>query len=134
MEKKNEIEVLIGGQVYKLTADESEEYIQKLASYLNKKIAAIYKNKKNPTINQQISSLYLAINITDDYLKAIEKYEKKELEIEAFSEEYLRIEEENQNLKNRNEMLEAEIKSLYKELHEAKKELNEFIETFENKN
>ena len=35
----NDIEVVIGGKVITLSGNESEEYIQKVASYINNKIS-----------------------------------------------------------------------------------------------
>ena len=39
MAGKSEIEVLIGGKVYYISGYESEEYLQKVASYINNKIS-----------------------------------------------------------------------------------------------
>ncbi len=39
MAAKTDAEVLIGGKVYTLCGYESEEYLQKVASYINNKLA-----------------------------------------------------------------------------------------------
>ena len=39
MKKKNDVEVLIDGRKYTLCGFESQEYIQKIASYINRKLA-----------------------------------------------------------------------------------------------
>ena len=41
---KNFTEVLIGGKVFTLSGFESEEYLQKVAAYINNKINAIIKS------------------------------------------------------------------------------------------
>ena len=38
MEQKNKIEVIISGRVYTLMGEESQEYIQKVAWYIDKKM------------------------------------------------------------------------------------------------
>ena len=39
MSSKNNTEVIIGGKVFTLSGYESEEYLQKVASYINGKLA-----------------------------------------------------------------------------------------------
>ena len=39
MSSKNDTEVIIGGKVIRLSGYESEEYLQKVAAYINGKIA-----------------------------------------------------------------------------------------------
>ena len=45
MAAKTDAEVIIDGKVYTLSGYESEEYLQKIASYLNGKIAEFRKNE-----------------------------------------------------------------------------------------
>lgn len=95
MEKKNEVEVVIGGEVYRLMAVESEEYIQKLASYINKKIADIYKSKSSPTVSGYLRTLYISINIADEFFKQQEKFEEILLENTKLTESLKKLEEKN---------------------------------------
>lgn len=95
MEKKNEVEVVIGGEMYKLMAVESEEYIQKLASYINKKIAEIYKSKSSPTVTGYLRTLYISINIADEFFKEQEKYEVLGLEHTKLLEEMKKFKLDN---------------------------------------
>ena len=60
MKKKNDVEVLIDGRKYTLCGFESPEYIQKIASYINRKLA-------------ELRNTLLAINIADDYYKEKKK-------------------------------------------------------------
>lgn len=43
MSSKNRAEVLIGGKIYTLSGYESEEYLQKVATYINNKLAEFKK-------------------------------------------------------------------------------------------
>lgn len=45
MKKKNDVEVLIDGRKYTLCGFESPEYIQKIASYINRKLAEFHKQE-----------------------------------------------------------------------------------------
>ena len=46
MSSKNTAEVILGGKVIKLGGYESEEYLQRVASYINNKITEFNKEKK----------------------------------------------------------------------------------------
>lgn len=70
MSSKVETEVLICGKVYTLSGYESEEYLQKIASYINNKMAEFNKLdsfRRQPSDTRQV---LLQINLADDYFKA----------------------------------------------------------------
>ena len=76
MASKTDTEVLIGGKVFTLSGYESEEYLQKVASYINNKIAEYNKIegfKRQPIDTQNV---LLQLNIADDYFKS-----KKQIEL-----------------------------------------------------
>ena len=69
MAAKNTIKVLIDGKIVTLSGYESEEYLQRVASYLNNKITELSMlpgyNRQSPDTR----STLLALNIADDYLR-----------------------------------------------------------------
>lgn len=70
MPAKNTTKVLIGGKIITLSGYESEEYLQKVASYMNHKIAQL---SELPGYNRQpmeTKHTLLSLNIADDYFKA----------------------------------------------------------------
>ncbi len=69
MGQHTDAEVIIGGRVFKLSGDESEEYMQKVANYLNGKLAECRKlaSFKNQPVDVQ--NLLIQLNIADDYFK-----------------------------------------------------------------
>ena len=76
MKTKTDAEVIIEGKRYKLSGYESEEYLQKVASYINNKIAEYSKIegfKRQPIDTQNV---LLQLNIADDYFKS-----KKQIEL-----------------------------------------------------
>lgn len=70
MSAKTDTEVLIGGKVYTLSGYESEEYLQKVALYINNKLNEYNKidNFKRQSVDTQ--AVLLELNIADDYFKA----------------------------------------------------------------
>jgi len=83
MASKTDAEVIIGGKVLTLSGYESEEYLQKVASYINNKLNEFNKVegfKRQPLDTQNI---LMQLNIADDYFKAKKKIDLLEEELEA---------------------------------------------------
>ena len=74
MSEKSSAEVIIGGKVYTLSGYEGEEYLQKVAAYINNKI------NEFDSVDRQ--NVLLQLNIADDYFKAKAQVEKLEQDIE----------------------------------------------------
>lgn len=80
---KNDTKVVIGGKVYTLSGYESEEYIQKIASYLNGKLEEMQREEGYRHISQELRSLLLEINIADDCFKMKRQAEALREEMDA---------------------------------------------------
>ena len=86
MEKnKRKMEVIIDGKVYTLAGEESEEYMQRVASYVNNKIHEMKQTQNYKKLNKDLQGILLALNISDDLYKtkeilklAQEEYDKKD--------------------------------------------------------
>ena len=83
MAVKNTTQVLIGGKIVTLSGYESEEYLQKVANYMNNKLTEL---GQLPGYNRQaLETIHtlLSLNIADDYFKAKRQAEMYEEELEA---------------------------------------------------
>lgn len=80
---KNYTEVLIGGKVFTLSGFESEDYLQKVSTYLNHKIEECSANEGYRKQSAETRSVLLALNIADDYFKARKQGGMLESDIEA---------------------------------------------------
>ena len=111
-------EVIIGGKVLTMSGHESEEYMQKVASYINNKLNEYNKldNFKRQPIDTQ--HILLEINIADDYFKARNKVELLEQDLKA---------KENELYDLKQELIATQIKleNTSKSLKEAQDEINE---------
>ncbi|MCR5627011.1 MAG: cell division protein ZapA [Lachnospiraceae bacterium] len=76
MSEKHDTEVLIAGKVMTLRGNESEEYLQRIAAYINGKIAEYSKVDSYRRQPMDMQSILLELNIADDLFKA-----KRQLEI-----------------------------------------------------
>lgn len=79
---KNFTEVLIGGKVFNLGGFESEDYLQKVSTYLNHKIEEMSSNDGYRKQSADTRSVLLALNIADDYFKARKQGTSLENDIE----------------------------------------------------
>ena len=80
---KTDTKVIIDGKVYTLSGYESEEYIQKIASYLNGKIEELKKEEGYSHLSRDLQTLLLEINLSDDYFKAQKKLEALNEDLES---------------------------------------------------
>jgi cell division protein ZapA len=74
---KTDAEVIIDGKVYTISGLESEEYIQKVASYLNGKLAELRKSDSYMRLSPDYRNVLLQLNIADDYFRM--QQEKEEI-------------------------------------------------------
>lgn len=102
---KNKVEVIIGGQVYALQGNESQEQIQKVAHVLDKKMVEIQKNDPMKRLNQSQKHLMLALGIAEEYLK-------EKTELDSYSRELEKCNQENLALLERIEEMALEINKL----------------------
>ena len=107
MSSKNTTEVIIGGKVFTLGGYESEEYLQKIASYINNKLAEFGKDENFRKQSAEIRANLMYLNVADDYFKA-----KKQAEI--FEQDLQQKDQEMYDLKH-------ELISLKMQIEEAKK-------------
>ena len=129
---KNFTEVLIGGKVFNLGGFESEEYLQKVSTYLNHKIDELASNDGYRKQSSETRSVLLALNIADDYFKARKQGSSLETDIESKDKEMYdlkhdlisvqiklenaekamdRLKEENKELQRKIVKLETEMKN-----------------------
>ena len=70
MASKNATKVTIGGKTYTLSGNESEAYLQEVASYLNGKISQLQSDEDYRSVPFDMRNVLLQLNLADDYFKA----------------------------------------------------------------
>ena len=78
MSEKTSAEVLIGGKIYTLSGYESEEYLQRVANYINNKMNEFDEMEQFRRLAADMKSTLIELNIADDYFKAKEQAENLE--------------------------------------------------------
>lgn len=82
MSSKSNAEVIIGGKVYTLSGYEGEEYLQRVAAYINNKINDFSEMEEVRRFPVDMKATLIQLNIADDYFKAKDRVEKLEQDLE----------------------------------------------------
>lgn len=119
MSEKTSAEVIIGGKVYTLSGYEGEEYLQKVAAYINNKVNEFNAMEAYRRFPADMRATLLQLNIADDYFKAKTQIERLEQDSELKDKELY-------NLKH--DLIQSQIKAensdkTVKELEAENKEL-----------
>ena len=83
MNSRNYTDVIIAGKVYTLGGYESEEYLQKVAAYLNGKNSELRKMDGFLRQTPDYQNILLQLNVADDYFKAVGRLEELEEQAET---------------------------------------------------
>ena len=118
MSSKTDTEVIIGGKVFTLSGYESEEYLQKVASYINNKVAEYNKVDQFRRQPLDIQNVLLQLNIADDYFKAKKQISILEEDIESKEKEIYDLKHELISAQIREESRESAAGELEKENRE----------------
>ena len=123
MSSKNKTEVLIAGKIFTLSGYESEEYLQKVATYINNKIAEFKKLDGYNHQTKENKSILLELNIADDYFKAKKQVEMVEEELSEKDKELYDLKHELINAQIQLENQEKDLEASRKENTELQKEV-----------
>ncbi|HEY8500468.1 MAG TPA: cell division protein ZapA [Clostridia bacterium] len=123
MTGKNKVQVRIAGNEYILRGNESAEYMQKVALYVDKKTVEIMK--ANHTLSTSMASVLTAVNIADEFFKVLDSNEMLKKEIEQANEKIRELKEEKAQLTHQLQMINEENRNLVIELTKREAELTE---------
>ena len=112
MSTKNTTQVLIDGKIVKLSGYESEEYLQKVAAYINGKIAEFAEMPGYNRLPTETKQTLLSLNVADDFFKA-------RAQAELFESDSQDKDKEMYDLKHDLIALQIQIDTLKKNLEQA---------------
>lgn len=125
MKDKNDVEVLIDGRKYRICGFESAEYLQQIASYINRKFIEFRKKEYYARLDLDLRNVLLAINLADDYYKEKKKADEYRTENEAKDKMVLDMKHEMIDLQTTIKKQNAEKKKLEASLEQAEKKVIE---------
>jgi cell division protein ZapA len=133
MNKLHDIDVIINNKRYTLSGYESEEYLQKIASYIN----AMHNQYRNSDaykfLDSDMKNVLIQINIADEYHKAKDMIKEMETENDLKSNEIFEIKHELIAIQSEYADAQKEIERLKKELNETQKKVVR-LETMQTRN
>ena len=122
MSSKTDTEVIIAGKVFTLSGYESEEYLQKVASYINNKISEYNKLDSYRRQPMDTQAVLLQLNIADDFFKAKKQISILEEELQTKEKELYDLKHELISAQIKLESSEEQVKDLQQERNnDAKK-------------
>jgi len=118
------VNVVICGKVITLKSNEEEAHLQRIARYIDEKMAELTGANTTAAIDERVRTLLIALNISNDYFKVSDKMARVEATKDKFKEEIERLQQENTVLLEQYSALQAEHAAL-------KAEHEEYIEVFD---
>ena len=118
MSAKTSAEVVIDGKVYTLSGSEGDEYLQKVAGYINGKITEYDTLEDYRHLPLNMKSTLIQLNIADDYFKAKAQVEKLERDLELKDKEIYDLKHDLISNQIKTETAEATMKELEAENRE----------------
>ena len=118
MSAKTSAEVVIDGKVYTLSGYEGEEYLQKVAAYINSKINEFDALDGTRHLPGNMKSTLIQLNIADDYFKAKAQVEKLERDLDLKDREIYDLKHDLISNQIKTEGADARIKELEAENRE----------------
>lgn len=122
MSARNEAEVLIDGKVLTVTGYESPEYLQKVGSYINSKIADCKKADGFRRQPLDLQNMMIQINLADDYFKAKKIADSLEGDLESKDKEIY-------DLKHELIALQIQYDNQANEIRQLKNDISEYQKT-----
>jgi len=119
----NNVEVIINNKRYTISGYESEEYLQKVASYINNKHMEFKKQDSYKMLDAEMRSILMEINIADDYFKIRNRIKDLENENDSKSNEIFDLKHELISAQTKLDAAVKEIEELKNELNEAQKKI-----------
>ena len=118
MSAKTDTEVIIGGKVLTVSGNESAEYLQKVAAYINNKVNEYAKMDSFKRQSVEKQNMLIQLNIADDYFQAKKQIELLEQDLKG---------KDNELYDLKHELIATQIKldNTAKSLKEANETLNE---------
>lgn len=129
MNFKNKVVLRISGKDYAIVGTESEEYIQRVGLYIDKKMNEVMR--VNNKLSTSMIAVLTAINVADDYIKCHESEGNLKKEVKKLSDEVQSLKEENDKLMDEKMDMSSKNSNLQLELAKREAELREVRNSME---
>ncbi|MGE4282708.1 MAG: cell division protein ZapA, partial [Clostridia bacterium] len=119
----------IHGKDYTVMGMESEEYIQKVALYIDRKMNEVSGTSNK--LSTSMAAVLTAINVADDYFQNLEALDNLRNQVQQYIQELDDCSLELEDYKKENEKLKNNIQQLKMDMVRKETELKDFISAFD---
>lgn len=123
MAAKNNVQVIIDGKVYTLSGYEDEDYLNKVAMYINNKLTELKATESFKRLNKEFQNTLVFLNIADDYYKVKKQADLLEIETEDKNKEIYELKHEMIALQMKLEEAEQQVEELKKQVNTQEKDI-----------
>lgn len=141
MKTKNDVEVVINGKQYTMSGYESSEYLQRIATHINDKLAELKNEDGYNRLDSDMRNVLLMINLSDDYHKAMQatdelqnEYTETEKEMFDIKHQMIDLTAEIEKLKTENETLKKQYDDASHQIIRLETELGKYNVNYKKKN
>ena len=120
----NKVDVIIGGKIINIRSEESAEYVQRVALYVDKKIESLKAKNLSASVDERLKNLLLSLNLADDYFKVKDQHTAEEMLNR-------KLIAETNHLASENDKLKVKVRQLETELGQVTREFEEFLHNFD---
>lgn len=125
MKRKTDVEVTINNRKYVICGYESPEYIERIAAHINKKMDELKSQEWYKSLDKELKTVLLDINLVDDYFKANDCIKIMESERSQSNDEFFEMKHEVVKRQTEYDKLNASYEELEKKYNEAQKRIVE---------
>jgi cell division protein ZapA len=123
----NTVKIRICGNDYLIKGNESEEYVQKIGLFVDKKMSSIMR--ESPSLSISMAAVLTAVNTADDYFKERDQANRQKANLDDSESKYKELQSrikimnsKIEKLTQTNEELKAALSDTAEQLQKAKNE------------
>ena len=119
---KNKTKITIDGKSFTLMGQESEEHMQQVAAYIDRKMQEIRRNSKAVAVDSSLAYILTSINVADDYFKELQQTLEMQKCLEDAQMQIIAERTQREQLEEQLEKIERDITKLRRKLQEYQME------------
>ena len=119
MEAKKYTEVYIGGKVYTLGGFEEEEYLQKIAAYVNSKMTELRGQQGYLKLSPDYQNVLLQLNLADDVFRIRRQVSAAEKQLAAQEQEAYHVKHDMVGIQLKMDSLKTDLQSVKQEAEDT---------------
>lgn len=120
---KCETTVTIAGKSYTLTSTESNDYMQRVASYVNSRLEEYKKVDSYRRLPADTQSVLVLLNIADEYFKSRQQVDQLNEDLERRDKDLYDVKHNLVTEMSKNEALEATMREMREEINQKEKRI-----------